>query len=89
MVSTHDLGHWGGSRNYRIRGGGGPSLTDVLVVFYLLYRVFQLTIPTELKFQMRKWEVKVLDAVGVRVGVGCGGGGGGLYTYSSRNLQPL
>ena len=27
----------GGSRNYRISGrGGGPSLTDVLVIFYLL-----------------------------------------------------
>ena len=48
--------------------------------------MFQLTIPRELKFPMRKWEVKVLDGVGVGVGVGCGGGGGGPYTYSSLNL---
>ena len=39
-----------------IVSGGSPSLTDVLVVFYLLYRVFQLTIPRDLKFPMRKWE---------------------------------
>ena len=48
----------GGSRNYRIIWEGrGQSLTDALVVFYLLfYRVFQLTIPSELpgKFPRRE-----------------------------------
>ena len=53
----------GGSRNYRIKGG--PSLIDVLVVLYLLfYRVFQLTIPRELKFPRMEGESKFLGAVG-------------------------
>ena len=55
----------GGSRNYRISGrGGGPSLTDVLVIFYLLLQ-FQLTIPRELKFPRgRVGESKFVGAVG-------------------------
>ena len=49
--------------------GGGPSLTDVLVVLYLLYRVFQWTIPRELKFRRKEGGF----AVWVRVGMGAEG----------------
>ena len=66
-----------------VSGGCGPSLTDVLVVLYcLFYRVFQLTIPRELKFSRTEGEVKVLGAVAVGVEVWCGS----PITYSYRNL---
>ena len=71
----------GGSRNYRIIWGGrGPSLTDALVAFYsLFYRVFQLTIPSELHGEFPRREGGgVQDFRRCGVGMGCGG----RHTYS-------
>ena len=59
----------GGSRNYRIIWGGrGASLTDA----FTSYRVFQLTIPSELhgKFQRREGG-GVQDFRRCGVGMGC------------------
>ena len=64
FANSHVLGQ-GGSRNYRIGdGGGGPILTDVHVILYLLNTVFQLTIPRELKFPWREGGVQVFRRSG-------------------------
>ena len=57
----------GGSRNYRISGrGGGPSLTDVLVIFYLLLQSVLIDHSKGTKISKREGggESKFLGAVG-------------------------
>ena len=51
---------------------GGPSLTDIIVALYLLFKDswFQLTIPKKLKFPRRDGGVLVLGSVGVGVWLG-------------------
>ena len=65
----------GRSRNYRIGWGGGkgPSLTDILVVLYLLFTECSIDHSKGTKFSRKEGDPSCLGAVGVRVGMGCGG----------------
>ena len=61
----------GGSRNYRISGrGGGPSLTDVLVIFYLLLQSVPINHSKGTKISKREGRgVEVFRRCGVGLGV--------------------
>ena len=61
----------GGSRNYRISGrGGGPSLTDVLVIFYLLLQSVPINHSMGTKIPKREGRgVEVFRRCGVGLGV--------------------
>ena len=61
----------GGSRNYRISGrGGGPSLTDVLVIFYLLLQSVPINHSKRTKISKREGRgVEVFRRCGVGLGV--------------------
>ena len=55
---------------YPFGEGGGPSLTDVLVVLYLHLTECSMNIPRELNFPRREGEPKFFRHFGVSVGVG-------------------